>query len=97
MFDRKSDYSLNKQDPEAIVCKSVTDIHIRLTRYDFSSPEEFETWKRWSDEDYHEIERQDHIYHNHALALDALADLNRIVLLDGSAIIRSKDIPILCF
>ena len=45
MFDRRSDYALNKQDPEAIVYKSVTDIHIRLTRYDFSSPEEFEAWK----------------------------------------------------
>ena len=30
MFDRKSDYALNKQDPEAIVCKSVTDIHSEL-------------------------------------------------------------------
>lgn len=52
MFDRKSDYALNKQDPEAIVCKSVTDIHIRLIRLDFASPEEFERWKRWSDENY---------------------------------------------
>lgn len=75
MFDRKSDYSLNKQDPEAIVCKSVTDIHIRLTCYDFSSPEEFEAWKKWSDEDYHEIERQDHIYHNHVLTVDTLAGI----------------------
>ncbi len=29
MFDRKSDYALNKQDPEAIVCKSATGVHIR--------------------------------------------------------------------
>ena len=28
MFDRKSDYALNKKDPDAIVCKSVTDVHI---------------------------------------------------------------------
>ena len=75
MFDRKSDYALNKKDQEAIVCKSVTDIHIRLTRYDFSSLEEFEAWKKWSDEDYHEIERQDHIYHNHVLAMDTLAGI----------------------
>lgn len=91
MFDRKSDYSLNKQDPEAIVCKSVTDIHIRLTRYDFSSPEEFETWKRWSDEDYHEIERQDHIYHNHVLALDALADVVLDVLSPEEEITDRQD------
>lgn len=75
MFDRKSDYSLNKQDPDSIVCKSVTDIHIRLTRYDFSSPEEFEVWKKWSDEDYHETERQDHIYHSHALTVEGLAEI----------------------
>jgi len=75
MFDRSSDYALNKKDPEAIVCKSVTDIHIRLTRLDFASQEEFETWKRWSDEDYHEIERQDHIYHNHTLTASVLAEI----------------------
>ena len=75
MFDRSSDYALNKKDPEAIVCKSVTDIHIRLTRLDFASQEEFEKWKRWSDEDYLEIERQDHIYHNHTLTASVLAEI----------------------
>lgn len=30
MFDHKSDYALNKYDPDAIVCRSVTDVHIRL-------------------------------------------------------------------
>ena len=53
MFDPKSDYALNKMDPEAIVCKSVTGAHIRLTREDFSSDEEFIRWKEWSDGDYH--------------------------------------------
>lgn len=60
MFDRNSDYALNKKDPYAIVCKSATGIHIRLTRADFSSEEEFEKWKRWSDENYHAIEKADH-------------------------------------
>lgn len=60
MFDRNSDYALNKKDPYAIVCKSATGIHIRLTRADFSSAEEFEKWKRWSDENYHAIEKADH-------------------------------------
>ncbi|MGI5933898.1 MAG: RNA polymerase sigma factor [Lawsonibacter sp.] len=75
MFDRKSDYALNKQDPDSIVCKSSTGVHIRLTRLDFASPEEFEAWKKWSDEDYHEIERQDHIYHNHTLTASVLAEI----------------------
>ena len=73
MFDRKSDFALNKKDPDAIVCKSSTGIHIRLTRLDFASPEEFEKWKAWSDGDYHKIERQDHIYHNHVLTVEELA------------------------
>ena len=53
MFDKKSDYSLNKMDPDAIVCKSVTGVHIRLTEADFSSVEEFRAWKAWSDADFH--------------------------------------------
>lgn len=28
MFDRKSDYALNKRHPDSIVCKSVTDVHM---------------------------------------------------------------------
>lgn len=75
MFDRKSDFALNKKDPDAIVCKSSTGVHIRLTRLDFASPEEFEKWKAWSDGDYHEIERQDHIYHNHVLTVEELAGI----------------------
>ena len=30
MFDRNSDYALNKKDPDAIVCKSATGIHTLL-------------------------------------------------------------------
>lgn len=45
MFDRKSDYAMNKKDPEAIVCKSSTGVHIRLTSADFSGVEEFQEWK----------------------------------------------------
>lgn len=80
MFDRRSDYALNKQDPEAIVCKSVTDIHIRLTRCDFSSPEEFERWKRWSDEDYHDTEKADHVYSNHTVSADKLVEVSITVI-----------------
>ncbi|MDE7246135.1 MAG: hypothetical protein K2O18_19485, partial [Oscillospiraceae bacterium] len=41
MFDPKSDYALNKMDPEAIVYPSATGVHIRLTRENFASEEEF--------------------------------------------------------
>ena len=62
MFDKHCDYALNRLDKTAIVCQSVTGEHIHLTREDFTSEEEFERWKAWSDEDYHKIQlagRQD--------------------------------------
>ena len=65
MFDKKSDYALNKRDPDAIVCKSASGVHIRLTREDFASEEEFLRWKDWSDGSYCEIERTDASYSKH--------------------------------
>ena len=50
MFDKKSEYALNKYDQDSIIYISVSG-HIRLTRADFSSEEEFLKWKAWSDED----------------------------------------------
>ena len=69
MYDRKSDYALNKQDRDAIVCGSVTGVHIRLTRSDFSSEEEFQKWKAWSDRDYHTTEKAGRAYHDNRLPL----------------------------
>ncbi len=57
MFDKKSDYALNKQDQDSIIYISVNG-RIRLTRADFSSEEEFLKWKAWSDADYHQTERK---------------------------------------
>ena len=69
MYDRKSDYALNKQDRDAIVCGSVTGVHIRLTRSDFSSEEEFKKWKAWSDRDYHTAEKAGRAYYDNRLPL----------------------------
>lgn len=80
MFDRKSDYALNKQDPDSIVCKSSTGVHIRLTRLDFASLEEFEAWKKWSDEDYHDTEKADHVYSNHTVPVDKLVEVSITVI-----------------
>lgn len=57
MFDRYSDFALNKLDRDAIVCKSVTGDPIRLTRESFATEEEFKRWKAWSDADYHKIQK----------------------------------------
>ena len=70
MFDRKSDYAMNKKDPEAIVCKSVTDIHTRLTREDFASDQEFQAWKAWSDQDYRDTEAAGRSFYDNSLPLD---------------------------
>ena len=72
MFDRKSDYALNKLDPDAIVCKSVTGDPVRITRADFADEEEFLKWKAWSDENYHDGEKAEHVYANHTAPLDAV-------------------------
>ena len=75
MFDRNSDYALNKKDPDAIVCKSATGIHIRLTRMDFANDEEFLKWKSWSDEDYHSQEKAEHTCMNHTTPIEHLSEI----------------------
>ena len=58
MFNRKSNYALNKKDPNAIVYMDANDTIIRLTCKDFVSEEEFLKWKTLSDEDYHASKRK---------------------------------------
>ena len=74
MFDAKNDYSLNKNDPNAIVCRSADGAHIRLTRKDFASEEEFLHWKNWSDNDYHTIVKTGRGYDDNCISLIEAAD-----------------------
>ena len=69
MFDTKSDFALNKLDRDAIVCRSVTGVHIRLTREDFASEEEFLRWKVWSDGDYYDTEKDGRGFYDYGLPL----------------------------
>lgn len=71
MFN-KSDYNLNKTDPEAIVCPSVTGELTRITRADFDSDEEFQMWKAWSDKNYHSSEKRDRTYNDRRRSLAAI-------------------------
>lgn len=73
MFDRKSNYSINKQDPDAIVYPAQGE-HIRLTREDFDTETDFLKWKAWSDADYHSEERREHIHANHTGPMDKLSE-----------------------
>ncbi len=82
MFDPKSDYALNKMDPEAIVYIDSTGTLVRLTQEDFSSVEEFQHWKSWSDTDYHELEKGNHVFSNHTVPATG----------DGIAVQSAEDI-----
>lgn len=75
MFDTKNDYSLNRNDPAAIVCRSVDGIHIRLTCKDFDSQEEFLRWKNWSDDDYHTMAKAGRGYDDNCVSLIEAADV----------------------
>ena len=74
MFDPKSDYALNKIDPEAIVYIDASGVLTRLTLADFSSPEEFQRWKMWSDESYRQIENAGIAFSKHTLSLSSLSE-----------------------
>ncbi len=71
MFDHKSDYALNKMNPDAIVYKSVTGEYVRLTRADFDSEEEFLKIKAWSDEDYQNTEKSERHFYDKGVSLDS--------------------------
>ena len=74
MFDAKSDFALNKLDRDAIVCRSVTGVHIRLTREDFASEEEFFCWKVWPDGDYYDTEKDGRGFYDNGIPLDPRVD-----------------------
>ena len=74
MFDKKSEYALNKHDQDSIIYISVSG-RIRLTRADFSSEEEFLKWKTWSDADYHETEKKGRSFNDNRVALDDYLDV----------------------
>ncbi len=52
MYNKKSDYALNKKNKEAIVSRNAAGEFIKLTKEEFASEEEFAHWKEWSDNEY---------------------------------------------
>lgn len=74
MFDNKSSYALNKKDPDAIVYTDADRHIIRLTREDFDTEADFLKWKAWSDENYHDEEKADHVEDNHTTPMAELPD-----------------------
>lgn len=78
MYNSKSDFAVNKNDPDAIVYISVTGERIRLISSDFTSSEEFRHWKAWSDDDYKDIDRQGRWFNDHTLSFIDTADSKSI-------------------
>lgn len=74
MFDKKSDYALNKREKNAIVYTSTT-ISFRLTRSDFDSEDEFQKWKKWSDGDYGKTEQNGRGFYDNIIPLDETLDI----------------------
>lgn len=52
MYNKKSDYVLNKKNKDAIVSRNAAGKYIKLTKEEFASEEEFKKWKEWSDDEY---------------------------------------------
>ena len=74
MFDSNNLYVLNKKDRNALVYRDSMGTISRLTRDMFSSDEEFEYWKKWSDEDYHDEEKERHIFADNTLYIDGMSE-----------------------
>lgn len=74
MFDPKSDYALNKMDPEAIIYIDSRGTLIRLTLENFASLEEFQRWKGWSDNDYRKTDNADTLFSKRTLSLHGLSE-----------------------
>lgn len=68
MFDRMSEYALNKKDKTAIIYSDAIGNITRLTAEDFSSEEEFRKWKEWLDTRNHLEEKVEHIHVNHTIS-----------------------------
>ena len=91
MFDPKSDYALNKMAPDAIVYKDAAGDMTRLTQADFPSLEEFQRWKAWSDENYHDTEKASHIYYNHTRSLHGLSEQAIAVQSPEDTVMEAED------
>ncbi len=74
MYDTKSNYALNKKDPEAIVYTDADKRIIRLTREDFDTEADFLKWKSWSDANYHDEEKGDHAQASHTAPMLELSE-----------------------
>ena len=69
MYNKKSDYAINKRNPDAIVYPDADGNEVELTRDHFETEEEFLRWKAWSDGDYKQTEKDGRGYYDNTVAL----------------------------
>lgn len=69
MQKHKDIYTLNRENPDAIIYLDSDGKIIRLTREDFSSEEEFRHWKAVSDQQYQQEKRQENTYRKRKVTL----------------------------
>ena len=56
------------------MCRSADGVHIRLTRENFDSEEEFLRWKNWSDDDYYTMVKTGRGYDDNCIPLIEAVD-----------------------
>lgn len=82
MYNKKSDYALNKRNPDAIVYTNAGGNEIKLTSEDFECEDEFLRWKVWSDAEYKEAERNGRSYDDNTVSLIDEADTYGIDIIE---------------
>ncbi len=90
MQNQKSIYTMNQRDPDAIVYLDSDGNVIRLTREDFSSEEEFQRWKDWSDQQYLQEVRQEKGYWDRKVTIKE-SDQRQDVPTDSEALLLERE------
>lgn len=62
MYNKKSDYALNKKNKDTIVSRNAAGDIVQITKEEFASEEEFAHWKEWSDNEYRQEYNADQSY-----------------------------------
>jgi len=74
MFKKDSLYSINKNNPDAVVYKFANGEVSRITREDFATEEEFLAFKAWSDEDLHTEDKRDVLAGIRQVSIDDISE-----------------------
>ena len=94
MYNKKSDYALNKKNKEAIVSRNAAGEYIKLARKKFASEEKFAHWKEWFDDNYRQEYNAEQSYKRFNNKLQKQAE-NKAVFLSVEQIILKEILKII--